>query len=86
MNQTRLGSLIETLVNIFIGYGVAVGSQILLFPWFDIHIQLSTNFWIGAWFTLISLIRQYILRRWFNARLHQTSLRMAQSLNPKSPQ
>mgnify|MGYP000476168063 CR=1 FL=1 len=81
MNQTRLGSLIETLVNIVIGYGVAVGSQILLFPWFDIHINLSTNFWIGAWFTLISLVRQYVVRRWFNARLHRASIQLARSIN-----
>jgi hypothetical protein len=76
MSQTRLGSFIEAVMNILIGYGIAVASQIIIFPWFGIHIPLHANFQIGAWFTLVSLIRSYAIRRWFNARLH----RFAQTL------
>ena len=43
MQQTRLGSLIESLMNIAIGYGVALLSQIAIFPLFGIHVPLSTN-------------------------------------------
>ena len=78
MNQSRLGSLIEASVNILIGYAIAIGSQIIIFPWFGIDVPLSANFYIGLWFTAISLVRQYILRRWFNARLHKASYRVAQ--------
>lgn len=60
MQQTRLGSLIEALMNIAVGYGVAVLSQIAIFPIFGIRVPLSTNLWIGAWFTVISLVRSYI--------------------------
>ena len=70
MQQSRLSSLIESIMNVVIGYGVALLSQIIIFPVFDIHISLQTNLWIGAWFTLISLLRSYVIRRWFNARLH----------------
>ena len=70
MHQARLGSLIESAINILIGYSIALLSQLLIFPWFGIHIPLSDNLLIGAWFTLISLLRSYIIRRWFNARLH----------------
>lgn len=77
MQQTKIGSLIESGLNILIGYGVALVSQILLFPLFDIHISLVTNMWIGFWFTLVSLVRSYIIRRWFNARLHRASLELA---------
>lgn len=73
MTQTRLGSLIESLMNIVIGYAVALLSQIAIFPLFGIHVPLSSNFAIGAWFTVISLVRSYILRRWFNARLHRAA-------------
>jgi hypothetical protein len=79
MNQTRIGSLIESLMNIAIGYGVALLSQLAVFPMFGIHVSLSTNLWIGAWFTVISLIRSYIIRRWFNKRLHSAALAMAAS-------
>ena len=65
--QSRLASFIESIVNIAIGYGVAVGSQLVIFPLFGIHIPLSDNLAIGAWFTAISLIRSYVVRRAFNA-------------------
>ena len=77
MQQTKLGSMIESLMNIVIGYGVAILSQIFIFPLFDIHISLSTNLWIGAWFTLISLIRSYVIRRWFNAKLHAAAIALS---------
>ena len=79
MNQTRVGSLIESLMNIAIGYFVALLSQLAIFPMFGIHVSLSTNLWIGAWFTVISLIRSYIIRRWFNKRLHLAALAMAKA-------
>lgn len=69
--QTKLESFIESLTNILIGYGVALASQLVIFPHFDIHVPFTTNLWIGAWFTLVSLIRSYILRRWFNAKLRR---------------
>lgn len=64
--QTRLHSFLESLTNIAIGYFVALGSQLLIFPLFDIHIPLSDNIAIGAWFTVISLVRSYVIRRYFN--------------------
>jgi len=65
--QSRLGSLIESIVNIAIGYGVAVASQLVIFPLFGIVIPLSDNLLIGLWFTAISLVRSYAVRRAFNA-------------------
>ena len=52
-----------------LGFGVALLSQIVVFPLFDIHVGLSTNLGIGAWFTAISLVRSYVIRRWFNAMI-----------------
>jgi len=65
--QSRLGSLIESAANVAIGYGVAVVSQLAIFPLFGIHIPLADNLLIGAWFTAISLARSYVVRRAFNA-------------------
>ncbi len=64
--QTRLHSLIESLSNIALGYGVAIGAQLAIFPLFNIHIPLRDNLAIGAFFTGVSLCRSYILRRVFN--------------------
>lgn len=83
MNQTRIESLLESMVNICIGYFVALISQILVFPMFDINVPLSVNLWIGAWFTLISLVRSYVIRRWFNAGLHKAVVLTAKKLTYK---
>ena len=80
MMQSRKESLIESLMNIGIGYLVALLSQLAIFPLFGINVPLSTNLWIGAWFTAISLARSYAIRRWFNARLHHAAQRLARSV------
>ena len=66
LSQTRTQSAIESVANVLVGYSVAVASQVVIFPFFDIHIPMSDNLLIGAWFTAISLVRSYVLRRWFN--------------------
>lgn len=71
MKQTRLGSFIESVVNVLIGYWVAVGAQALIFPWFGLHASFRQNMSIGLIFTVISITRSYLLRRYFNARLHR---------------
>lgn len=81
MYQTKLGSLIESLMNILIGFGVALASQIAVFPFFGIYVSLKTNIWIGVWFTVISLVRSYVIRRWFNARLRAAAESMAGGYN-----
>lgn len=65
MKQTKKHSLIESIVNIVAGYFVALVSQIMIFPMFNIHIPLSDNILIGLWFTGISIIRSFTLRRIF---------------------
>lgn len=65
--QTRLGSFGESCLNVAIGYGVALASQILVFPLFGINIPLASNVAIGAIFTVISIARSYVIRRAFNA-------------------
>lgn len=66
--QTRKHSAFESITNVVVGYLVAVFSQVLIFPLFGIHIPLGDNFLIGLWFTGISLVRSYIIRRWFTKR------------------
>lgn len=69
--------MIESAMNVAIGYFVAFASQLVIFPWFGIDIPISSNLAIGAWFTAISLARSYIIRRWFNARLHKAAQQLA---------
>jgi hypothetical protein len=64
--QTKKHSAIEAAVNVFIGYVVAILSQMMIFPLFGIATSTSQNFQIAAWFTVVSILRSYCLRRIFN--------------------
>jgi hypothetical protein len=75
MSQSRLGSFIESIINVLLGFGVGVASQYFIFPLFDIHIPFWTNVEIAVWFTFISIARSYIVRRTFNAYLTRTIYR-----------
>ncbi|MDY1046620.1 hypothetical protein SOM55_07390 [Pseudomonas coleopterorum] len=77
MNQSKLESLIETCINTAIGYVVALLSQLLVFPLVGIDVPFSTNLVIGAWFTVICIVRGYVIRRWFNARLKRAARQLA---------
>lgn len=66
MSQSRLMSVVESVTNVVVGYGVAVGTQLAVFPLFGIEASLSDNLAIGAVFTVVSLVRSYALRRLFN--------------------
>ena len=69
MAQSRLGSLVESIANVVVGYWVAVGAQVAIFPLFGVHLPLQQNMAIGGLFTVVSLVRSYCLRRLFR-RLH----------------
>ena len=64
--QTKKHSVFESISNVVVGYLIALMSQLIIFPFFNIHIPLSSNLLIGFWFTLISLARSYVLRRVYN--------------------
>lgn len=48
MEQTRLGSLVEALINVVLSYITAIISQIILFPKFGIDVPLSANLQMGV--------------------------------------
>lgn len=66
MSQSRLGSLTETLVGTVLAFIIAVGAQIVIFPWFGFNPPMHEHVAIVAIFTVISLVRSYLVRRLFN--------------------
>jgi hypothetical protein len=52
---------------VVVGYGVAVATQVLIFPAFGVHVTLAQNLMISAAFTVISICRSFTLRRVFEA-------------------
>ena len=73
MRQSRRMSLLESLTNVAIGYGVAVTTQVVVFPLFGLEVSLSDNLAIGGLFTLVSIARSYAVRRLFEAIRVQAS-------------
>ncbi len=67
MKQSRLMSLVESIANVAVGYGVAVLTQIMIFPVFGLHTTLAQNLKMGAVFTVVSIARSFALRRVFEA-------------------
>jgi hypothetical protein len=59
-------SLVESSANVVVGYGLAVLTQILVFPIFGLQASVGENLLIGGVFTVISVIRSFALRRLFN--------------------
>lgn len=67
MKQSRTMSLVEAVANVIAGYGVAVVTQLVVFPWFGLPSHLSDALAIGAVFTVVSIARSFALRRLFEA-------------------
>lgn len=66
MSQSRKGSAVEAVANVVLGYWIAVGSQMAIFPLFGVNLPVTDNMLIGVLFTVVSLVRSYLLRRLFN--------------------
>jgi hypothetical protein len=77
MNQSRLGSFIEAWVNVAIGFGINFAANMVILPLFGFNITVADNLLIGLLYTVISVARSYVIRRWFNASLHRMSMRLA---------
>jgi len=67
MKQSPAMSLLEAISNVVVGYGVAVVTQMLVFPVFSLQTTLGQNLKMGLVFTVVSIARSFTLRRVFEA-------------------
>jgi len=64
--QSRLMSLVESLVNMAVGFVISMSIQQVLFIWlWGINLPLAVNFYIVTIFTIASIIRSFVIRRIF---------------------
>jgi hypothetical protein len=71
--QSRLSSLIESLITVAIGFVVSLLITSAVFP----APTLGENLGVTLIFTGASIARQYVVRRFFNARIRAASDRLA---------
>ena len=81
MKQSRLMSMVESLANVLVGYGVAVATQMAVFPLFDLAVTVTENLLIGLIFTAVSIVRSYALRRGFEALRVRQSARASSTIS-----
>ncbi|MEO5338707.1 MAG: hypothetical protein H7841_17755 [Magnetospirillum sp. WYHS-4] len=60
-------SMLEAVANVAVGYGIAVATQAVVFPLFGLQASLSDNLLLGAIFSIVSILRSFLLRRLFEA-------------------
>ncbi|QJC56107.1 hypothetical protein HC248_01393 [Polaromonas vacuolata] len=73
MTQTRLGSLIESLINVLVGFVISLVLTAIVLPAYGHEVTLVDNLQITLIFTLSSIGRSYLLRRYFNASIHHAA-------------
>lgn len=69
MEQSRLASLIETLVNVGSGFVLSYVITITLLPWLGYPVTHGQSLGIVCIYTVSSLIRSYVVRRLFCRRM-----------------
>jgi hypothetical protein len=78
VSQSRKGSLIEALINTAIGFVINYTANLLILPLFGFKsLTPGTNFLIGIVYTLISVVRSYVVRRWFNQHIVKAAQKLA---------
>ncbi len=59
-------SLLEAWSNTIFSTVIGIITQVITFPWFGIHVSLASNVALGLIFMLVSVARNYCVRRFFN--------------------
>jgi len=81
VNQTKLESFIESSTNTAIGFGTAFLTwQFIAAPYMGYRVTLHDNLVITSIFTVVSVLRGYLCRRFFNAGLHRVVHRFVRKL------
>ena len=66
--QSKKDSFIETLTSVFVGWLIGVILNMLVLPLFDYNITVIDSLWVSLIFTVVSVIRGYVIRRFFNSK------------------
>ena len=69
--QSKLDSLIESCINVGIGFLVSVIANFIIFPWVGITASTIQVITVGIFMTFVSVARSYFVRRWANKYITQ---------------
>lgn len=66
--QSKKQSLIESLTSTTIGIIIGVVLNLTILPIFGYPVSVVDSLWISVIFTIVSIIRSYVIRRFFNSK------------------
>lgn len=73
MSQPRWQSFLEANLNTFVGFVVSMLTwEFIIKPLWGFSTSVLDNLGITAIFTALSIVRGYLIRRYFNRKLHAT--------------
>lgn len=70
--QTKKQSLIESIANVSIGFLITIISLHLIFPYLGFENHSGKNLLLTLYLTILSVLRNYFLRRYFNRKQKRT--------------
>ncbi len=73
MSQTKRNSLIESIVNTAIGFTVTLLFSPLIYWVCNVKISGTQQLSATVLFTILSVIRGYLIRRYFNKKVIQSN-------------
>ena len=76
--QSKIDSLIESCINVGIGFLVSVIANFIIFPWVGITASTTQVLLVGLFMTFVSVARSYLVRRWANKYLSQVRAKMVE--------
>lgn len=77
MVQSKFDSLVEACINTAIGFLTTLVLAPIVYPLFGHAFTLAQNLGITAIFTVVSILRGYAVRHWFNARIKRLAALIA---------
>ena len=66
--QSKRESMIETLTSVFVRWLIGVILNLTILPLFNYNITVVDSLWVSLIFTVISVVRGYLIRRFFNSK------------------
>lgn len=80
MKQSRMVSLIESLMNTALGFVISYLGWPIAASISGIEYSGGQHVFVVCFFTVLSVIRGYLVRRFFNAGLHTAAVKIANGL------
>ena len=63
--QGKKGSLVESIIQVLTGWGVAIITQLIVYPLMGIEVSIVQNINLSLIFIVVGFVKQYYVRRLF---------------------